>query len=224
MRVHAAPRYPVVLFDLDGTLTDPRLGITRSVQHALESLGIVESDPDRLLPFIGPPLLESFQRTYGLSVPEALRAIDAYREYFSRTGIFENAVYPGIEGLLQSLADHGVRLFVATSKPEVFADRILEHFRLRGFFSRVVGTPLDHNTVSKADVVASVLADLPPTLRRGAVLVGDREHDVLGARANHIASIAVTYGYGSIEELRAAHPTHIVGSVRELAEHLLVRA
>ena len=150
-----------VLFDLDGTLTDPRIGITGSVAYALAKFGISVDDPHRTLtPFIGPPLLESFEKYYGFSRDEARRALAYYREYFAPTGIFENTVYPGIPEALQELRAAGRRLCVATSKPEVYARRILEHFSLDSCFDAVCGATLDETRVRKADVIAYALETL----------------------------------------------------------------
>ena len=216
-----AQTYIALLFDLDGTLTDPKVGITRSVAYALRTLGIVEDDLDRLTPFIGPPLTESFQRYYGLDAEQALRALAAYREYFSATGIYENEVYPGMPALLKTLQARGARLFVATSKPTVYAERILAHFALDGYFARVVGSHLDLTRVAKTEIIAEILAMLPDVPRDAVAMIGDREHDVIGARNNAIDAIAVAYGYGSPTELEAAHPTRIVASVDKLARTLL---
>lgn len=216
-----APRYGVVLFDLDGTLTDPGRGIAASVRFALERLGEPVPDPARLRAFVGPPLLESFRRLCGLDESRARQALAAYREYFAERGLYENEVYPGIPALLSGLAARGGCCVVATSKPTAYAERILEHFGLRGPFHAVVGTRLEDPHATKADVVREALTRLPNGLGQRAALVGDREHDVRGARANGIDSIAVGYGYGSPEEVRAAGPTFQVDTVPELASLLL---
>ncbi len=146
-----------ILFDLDGTLTDPMVGITKSVQHALSSYGIQEPDLRALCPFIGPPLKESFMKYYGFSQEKAQEAIGRYREYFADKGIFENRVYEGIPQMLDRLKDRGCRLFVATSKPEAFAVRILKHFRLDRYFDQVYGASMDERLVRKGDVIAYAL-------------------------------------------------------------------
>jgi phosphoglycolate phosphatase len=207
--------YPVVLFDLDGTLTDPKVGITRSVQHALHTLGILEPDLDRLRPFIGPPLSESFRRFYGFDELLISRAINAYREYFATRGIVENVIYPGISDLLVELSPH-CTLGVATSKPTVFAEQILQRFNLRALFSFVIGSHLDDTHTAKGEIIRSALARAPQGSTQNAVMVGDREHDIRAARENSIDSIAVAYGYGSIEELQRAQPTFLARSVDEL--------
>lgn len=212
------PRYGVLLFDLDGTLTDSGAGIVRSVRHALERLG--EPVPDRLEAFVGPPLPESFRALCGLDETRARLAVDAYREYYAERGLFENRVYPGIPELLAGLATRPSHRLVATSKPTEFAEPILRHFDLRRFFGDVVGSPFDEPGLSKDRIVATALRAIPDWRERGAVMIGDREHDVRAAASNGIDSIAVGYGYGPEEELRAAGPTFRVGTVAELA-HLL---
>lgn len=213
--------YDTLLFDLDGTLTDPKPGITRSVQYALRRLGIIVDDLDMLTPFIGPPLAESFQRYYGLPEVEVARAITYYREYFGETGIYENAVYDGIPPLLDRLAAQGRTLAVATSKPAVYAERILAHFDLARYFTFVAGSNLDGTRTAKVEVITHALDGLPQVDRAACVMIGDREHDVLGARAAGIAAIAVGYGYGTPAELASAQPAHLVRSVAELGDLLV---
>ncbi len=193
-----------VLFDLDGTLTDPCIGITDSVAYALARFGITVDDPHRTLtPFIGPPLVDSFEKYYGFSPDEARRALGFYREYFAPTGIFENTVYPGVPEALRALRTAGRVLCVATSKPEVYARRILEHFSLGACFDAVCGATLDESRVRKADVIAYALETLGVS-PDAAVMVGDRLHDVEGAHACGLSALGVTYGYGSRDELTAA--------------------
>lgn len=213
--------YITILFDLDGTLTDPQIGITKSVQYALRKMGINESDRNKLIPFIGPPLTTSFRDFYELDETQAWQAVQYYREYFSQTGIFENAVYPGIPELLAELRRAGKVLVVATSKPEVFARRILEHFHLMEFFSLVVGSQLNGSMVEKGEVIACVLNQLAPFPSQSVVMVGDRKHDIIGARQNNIEAIAVGYGYGTPEELQQAEPDFLATTVEELRDALL---
>ncbi len=216
-----ASRWRAVLFDLDGTLTDPKLGITRSIQYALRKHGIEPPDADALEPFIGPPLEQSFRQTFGFDTGQARRAVEDYREYFSQQGLYENEVYEGIPGLLRDLRRAEVRIGLATSKPTVFAQRILDHFDLAKHFDLVVGSFLDGQRVEKSEVVAHALAGVASHPPEGVVMVGDRMHDVEGARANGIDAIAVTYGYGTREELEAAAPTSLAASVDELRRLLL---
>ena len=214
-------KYRAILFDQDGTLTDPQVGITKSVQYALRHMGIIEPDLKKLIPFIGPPLAESFRVFYEMDEKQAWKSVQYYREYFSETGIFENEVYPGIPELLSKLRQEGRILGVATSKPEVFARRILEHFSLAVFFRGVVGSNLDGSMVEKGEVVACALKKMQPVDLKSVVMVGDREHDIFGARKNAIDSIAVGYGYGSEEELHRAKPTFYVRTMNELYDVLL---
>jgi phosphoglycolate phosphatase len=220
-RLENPARWHAVLFDLDGTLTDPKLGITRSIQYALRKRGISPPEADDLEPFIGPPLEQSFRERCGLDASDARRAVEDYREYFSQQGLYENEVYEGIPALLSDLRDLGRRVCLATSKPTVFAERILEYFDLTKYFDLVVGSHLDGTRVEKALVIATALAGVGGVLPECVVMVGDRMHDVHGARTNGIDAIAVTYGYGTREELRAAAPTSLAESVEELRRLLL---
>ena len=213
-----------LLFDLDGTLTDPKVGITSCVQYALAAFGIEEPDPDKLTPFIGPPLMDSFMNFYGMSKEQAGAAVDKYRERFHDTGIFENKIYDGIPKMLRALNDKGMILAVASSKPTVFVKRILEHFHIAGYFKVVVGSELDGTRVRKDEVVAEALRQLfgdRPVEKDKVYMIGDRRFDTEGAKAQGIESVGVTYGYGSIEELKAAKTDYIVGSVEELKRFLL---
>lgn len=196
--------YQYILFDLDGTLTDPGIGITNSVAHALGKFGIEVSDRTELYKFIGPPLKDSFREFYGFSEENSLLAIDYYRESFKDTGIFENAVYEGIPELLQALKAAGKTLVLATSKPEVFACRILDHFGLSPYFDFAAGASMDGALSTKADVIRYALQKAGVTDRSRAVMVGDRKHDILGAKENGLASVGVLFGYGSRKELETA--------------------
>ena len=206
----------MVLFDLDGTLTDSKIGITKSVQYALSKFNIREDNLDNLESFIGPPLSESFQKHYGFELPQAQDAVDFYREYFSTSGIHENVVYRGIPDLLADLKSKRKQLIVATSKPTVFANQILNAFDLHQYFTTVVGSPLDGTRTSKTEIIAHALSTLEKPQNNNAVMVGDREHDVVGAQGNAIDSIAVTYGYGSLLELQRANPTYLAHAVEDI--------
>lgn len=208
--------YDNILFDLDGTLTDPAMGITNSVMHALKKYGIEVSDRSELYKFIGPPLTDSFERYYGFSKSEAVTAVEYYREYFKDIGIFENKVYEGIPELLARLSDKGKTIILATSKPSVFAKRILEHFDLAKYFSFVSGSLLDGTRVRKDEVIQYALTGCNITDKSGTVMVGDREHDIIGAKKCGIQSIGVLFGYGSREELEAAGADYIAASVDEI--------
>jgi len=207
-----------ILFDLDGTLTDPVLGITRCIQHALVNLGRTAPDLNGLRRCVGPPLQESFAELLETE-DEALlaEAIRLYRERFKPIGMFENSVYPDVPEGLETLRAQGHRLWVATSKPHVFAQEIVQHFGLARFFEQVHGSELSGVNSDKGDLIRHVLAEeaIPP---EQAWMVGDRMHDVLGARRNGVEAIGVLWGYGSEEELRAAAPRRIVASMAELCE------
>ncbi len=195
--------YKNVLFDLDGTLTDPAEGITNALMHAQRRLGRAGSRREDLYVFIGPPLIEMFMSEWGLTRAESQQALLYYREYFTDRGIFENVPYEGIEGCLADLKAAGLRLYVATSKPEPLSLRILEHFNLLPYFEAVAGSTMDEQRTKKGEVIAYALQTigLDPA---ETVMVGDREHDVIGARENGLNCIGVLYGYGSRAELTAA--------------------
>lgn len=205
-----------LLFDVDGTLTDPMVGITKSVQYALKSYGIDVEDLNQLCCFIGPPLQDSFMEYYGFEADKALEAIGRYREYFRDIGIFENEVYPGIEALLGQLKADGRVLLTASSKPEVFVRRILEHFHLDSYFDFIGGADLEETRVKKADVIRYVLSEAGISDLEQVMMIGDREHDILGARAVGVESLGVLYGYGSREELMEAGADYIVDTVENL--------
>ena len=195
--------YKNVLFDLDGTLTDPAEGITNALMHAQRRLGRAVSRREDLYVFIGPPLIEMFMSEWGLTRAESQQALLYYREYFTDRGIFENVPYEGIEGCLADLKAAGLKLYVATSKPEPLSLRILEHFDLLPYFEAVAGSTMDEQRTKKGEVIAYALQTfgLDPA---ETVMVGDREHDVIGARENGLNCIGVLYGYGSRAELTAA--------------------
>ena len=214
-------KFKYLFFDLDGTLTDPKEGITKSVAYALQSFGIETTDLDSLCKFIGPPLKESFMKYYDMDSEEGDRAVEKYREYFRPYGVFENEVYPGISVLLKQLCKQGKHLVLASSKPTVFVEMILEHFELRQYFEVVVGSELDGTRVKKAEVIAYALQQAAVTDKSQVVMIGDREHDVIGAKENGIVSIGVTYGYGSRQEHEVSGADVIVESVEELMRRIV---
>lgn len=215
-------KYEVVLFDLDGTLTDPGVGITNSVAYSLERYGIKTADRTELYKFIGPPLHESFEMFYGFSKEKAKEAVAFYREYYSDKGIFENVVYDGVKEMLGSLQKAGKKLLVATSKPELFARMIMEHFGLTQYFDYIAGANMDGTRTRKDEVISYALmaGNVADPLK--SVMVGDREHDILGAKKVGIDSVGVLYGYGSREELEQAGADYIVGNVGDIAEAVCV--
>ena len=213
-------RYDTVLFDLDGTLTDPGEGITNSVAYALRQFGIENTDRTQLYKFIGPPRKESFIKYYGFSDQQAEEAVAQYRVYFAPKGLFENKVYPGVPQLLAQLRAKGYKLLLATSKPEGFAVQILEHFGLLEYFDLAAGATMDGSRVAKADVIAYALQKAGVTDRTRAVMVGDRLHDVEGAKAQGLACIGVLYGYGDAAELTAAGAAHLAATPAEVLQYL----
>ena len=210
-------RYNTILIDLDGTLTDSKIGITKSVQHALGKMGIIENDLDKLEKFIGPPLVDSFMEYCNFDEKQASVAISYYREYYSVTGIYENTMYSGIEKLLELLKNQGKNIVLATSKPTVFAEIILKHFDVYSYFSLVVGSNLDGTRGTKGQVIKYILDNIKEN-SKNIIMIGDRKHDIIGADENNIDSIGVTYGYGSKEEMAYMKPTYVVNSVQELIE------
>ncbi|CYU36366.1 TPA: HAD family hydrolase [Streptococcus suis] len=212
--------YQTILFDLDGTLTDSGQGILNSVAYALEKMGIEEPDTANLNRFIGPPLYESFSRFYQLSPEDTQSAVDAFRVYFKEKGMFENQLYPGIIPLLEELRTAGKTLVIATSKPEIFAKQILEHFGIAHYFDVIAGASLDSSRISKADVIGYAINQLE-AFPKHAVMIGDREHDIEGARMHQLPAIGVLYGYGSKQEFEKAGATMIVETVQDLKRVLL---
>ena len=202
--------YQNILFDLDGTLTDPGMGITNSVMYALKKFNIDVKDRASLYRFIGPPLKGSFEEFYGFSDEQSELAVQYYREYFKKQGLLENKVYEGIPELLTRLKEKGKTLIVATSKPEVFTLDILRHFNLLEYFDFVAGATMDNKRTKKSDIIRYVLECCHITDTSTAVMIGDRKHDIIGAKENNLDSIGVLFGYGDYEELKAAGATYIV--------------
>lgn len=212
--------YNYILFDLDGTLTDPEEGITNAVAYALKRFNINVENKKTLRPFIGPPLFESFEKYYGFSKDEAIRAVEIYREYFSEKGIYENRVYEGIAELLSSLKNSGKHLAVASSKPEVFVKRVLEHFSLDSYFEVVVGSFLNGDRINKSDVIKEALSLLNWPPKEEIIMVGDRHHDICGAKENNIKSVGVLYGFGTRTEFTEAKADFIAENIENLKEIL----
>lgn len=214
-------KYKVILFDLDGTLTDPGLGITNSVMHALKKYGIEVSDRASLYKFIGPPLIDSFEKYFGFTHDEAVKSVDYYREYYKDKGIYENEVYAGIEELLKNLNKKGKKIILATSKPEPFAKEILRYFGLDKYFLFAAGSTMDETRTNKAEVIEYALSECGITDKTEIVMVGDREHDIIGANKNGIDSIGVLFGYGSREELETAGATYIAETVADIEKYIV---
>jgi phosphoglycolate phosphatase len=207
-----------IYFDLDGTLTDPKIGITRSIQYALTRLDQAVPPEDELTWCIGPPLQASFRTMLG-NDDLADRAVALYRERFGDTGIFENSVYPGIVEVLSALRVSGRRLFVATSKPVVYATRIIDHFAMNVYFERVFGSELDGTRADKTELLDFALKASGTDPQR-ATMIGDRRHDMIGARNNGMTAIGVLYGYGSEAELVAAGAHRVCASPAGLLESI----
>ena len=215
--------YKYVLFDLDGTLTDPGEGITNSVMYALRHFGIEETDREKLFSFIGPPLVDSFMEKYGFSEEDAREATREFRVYFRERGIFENVPYEGMKECLDELKERGHILAVATSNPEVFARRILERFGFLPCFDYVFGASMDETRTRKDEVIAYALEEMGVTDRSACVMVGDRSHDILGARKNGLDAIGVLFGYGSREELEEAGARYIAETVEDIPRILALQ-
>lgn len=207
-------------FDLDGTLTDPALGITNSFKHAFVHFGLEIPSYEKLCTFIGPPLVDTFKNELHFDDAKAEEGVKAYREYFSTKGIFENKVYDGIPELLKNLKEKGKVLVVATSKPEEFAVKIIEHFGLSEYFEHVCGSCMDETRSTKAEVISYALGvcGIDEAHKEHVLMIGDRKHDIIGAKANGIESCGILFGYGSREELETAGADYIAESVAALAK------
>lgn len=211
--------YSSILFDLDGTLTDPKLGITSAIQYSLNKFGIQVDNLDALNPFIGPPLAGSFKEFYGFTDEMCTEAIKYYREYFAERGMYENERYEGIKEVLAALKEKGAALYVATSKPTFFAEKIIAYFELDEYFEFIGGSNLDNTRVDKGEVIEHVLQTCNLSAE-DAIMIGDRKHDIIGAKRHGMDSVGVGYGYGSEEELKLAEPTYLVGTVEDLGQLL----
>lgn len=208
--------YDTIMFDLDGTLTDPKEGITKCVQYALSKMGIEEKNPDSLLCFIGPTLVASFMKYYAMDEKDAHKALGFYRDRFTDVGMFENKVIDGIPHMLEKLKRDGKTLLVATSKPRVYAEKILEHFNLAKYFESVSGPELNETTNTKDEIISGLLTKF----NRNPVMVGDREQDVVAAHICGIPCVGVRFGYAEKNELENASADKIVSSAEELYEFL----
>ncbi len=210
-----------LLFDLDGTLTNPKEGITKCVQYALHAYDIDEPDLETLVPFIGPPLRQSFMDFYGFSEEQATKAVDIYRERFSTIGLFENFPYPGITSMLQALQAQGKVLAVASSKPTIFVRQILEKFELAQYFQVIEGSNLDGTRVAKKEVIAEVLTQLNHSTADQLLMIGDRKFDVIGAREMGFGCVGVRFGFAAPGELEDSGAIYIAETVDELHQYLL---
>lgn len=219
--------YKYCLFDLDGTLTDPREGITKSVQYALKKQGIEEPDIRKLEFFIGPPLRDSFMQAYGMSREKAEESVAFYRERFAPIGVLENKIFEGIPQLLKELSENGVKIAIASSKPTVFVHQILEHFGIKEYFDVIVGSELDGRRDTKEEVVEEALKQLgilemaASDRQAACAMIGDRKFDIQGAKAFGLAGVGVRFGFADEGELEAEGADYIVDTVKELQKLLL---
>jgi len=211
----------IILFDLDGTITESGEGIVNSIEYALKAYGITGYNRSDLYRHLGPPLIDTFKKEFGFDEIKAFEAVEKFREYFREIGIYENKLYNGIELLLKRITDSGMKIILATSKAEVFAVRILEHFKIINYFNVVAGSELDGSRLRKGEVIRYALSKAGITDLDSAVMVGDRKEDILGAKEVGMDSIGVLYGYGTLEELENAGASIIVETVEELGKTLL---
>ena len=211
--------YQYLLFDLDGTLTNPKEGITKSVQYALRHFGIEVTDPDTLTPYIGPPLIPSFMKFHGLTQDQALEALHVYRQRFESVGLFENEVLDGIPEMLGALKEKGKFVAVASSKPEIYVRKILEHFDLLQYFDEVVGASMDEKLSAKKDIIGEALRRIGKAPgERNILMIGDRMHDVEGAKQCGLDSIGIYTGFapeGELEEAGASYVFHTIGDMSD---------
>lgn len=208
--------FDYLFFDLDGTLTDPALGITNSFIHAIKYFGLEVPSYETLCSFIGPPLPDTFKQQFGFSDEKAAEGVKKYREYFSEKGLLENSVYPGIPELLAQLKQQGKKLVVATSKPEEYSVRIIEHFGLAQYFENVCGSLMDESRSKKDEVISYAIERNHISDKSKILMIGDRKHDILGAKKVGLKSCGVLFGYGSLEELQTAGADFIAENIQEL--------
>lgn len=220
--------FKYILFDLDGTITDSGEGITKAVQYALKHFGINVEDINELKKFVGPPLRDSYMKFYNFDEEKATEGIKVFREYYEEKGMFENSLYDGIVDVLKALKKSGKELIVATSKPEVHAKKILEHFNVDKYFTIIAGADFEETRVKKGDVIKYALDNFRNTLNDNEVLnlsqvimIGDREHDIIGAKENGLKCIGVLYGYGTPVELTQTRAFKVVKTPEELLKILL---
>lgn len=213
--------YKYVLFDLDGTLTDPYEGISKSVQYSLESFGIEEKDEDILKKFIGPPLKESFMKFYGFDEEKALKAVEKYRERYITTGVYENALIDGVKDTLAILKEKGIRIFLATSKPQPLAEVILKHFGITEYFDFIGGADFNYNRDEKWQVIEYVFENSGIQDKENALMIGDRMHDIIGAKKTGLKCLCVLCGYGSREEFTEYGADYIVETIPDILNIVL---
>jgi phosphoglycolate phosphatase len=214
-------KYNTIFFDLDGTLSDSAIGIIRCLQYSLGKFNIVENEEEKLRHYIGPSLTETYTKIYGMSAAQAVQATAFYRERFEREGVKENVMFEGVEQLLAGLKAQEKTMVLATAKPTEHAKQILEYYQIDHFFTVIAGSNFDGTREHKGEVIKFALSQLETPDVKNIIMVGDRQHDILGAKENDLAVIGVGYGYGTLEELTEAKPDKIVSSVAELSKILL---
>ncbi|QBO36221.1 HAD family hydrolase [Periweissella cryptocerci] len=211
-------QYDYIFFDMDGTITDSAEGILNSLDYAIEKLGLEHRSRVEMQTFIGPPMLDSFERIWGLDEAAARHAVDVYREYFGEKGKFENAIYPDIEYTLSLLKMYGKHLYIASSKAEVFVREIIEHFALANYFDGVYGATLDGSRAAKTEVLAYAIAQSGLVDKSKALMIGDTDNDIIGGRENGLDTLGVNYGIGAKAELEAAGATYIVDTPKAILD------
>lgn len=214
-------KYDIIAFDLDGTLTNPERGLVASYKYALKKMGVRYGTDSELRRFIGPPLFEEWQTCYGMTPEEAGKTVSLFREFFSVYGWWDNELYPGIREMLEELRSRGKKIILSTSKPEVFAKKILVLFGIDGYFDFVGAATLDHKREKKHEVLEYALCGVGAQDRSRCILVGDRKYDAEGAEICGIDSLAVTFGHGSLDELRSAGFKYIASSTKEILDILI---
>jgi phosphoglycolate phosphatase len=207
--------YQYILFDLDGTISDPKMGITKAVRFALKKYGI-DAELDDLEGFIGPPLEDSFMEFYGFDFDKAWEAVVYYREYYRDIGLFENELFPDTLLLFDKLQEKGKKIILATAKPTVYAEQTLKHFHIEKYFKMIVGSYFDGRRTDKVEIIETIRKGLNIKNKKEMIMIGDRKYDIEGAKGAGIDSIGVLYGYGSKEEITNAQPTHIVYTMAEI--------
>ena len=211
-------KYKYILFDLDGTITESGPGIMNSVEYALNKMNREVGERDTLKKFIGPPLTESMEKYYGMSEEEALLGVKYYREYYHDKGIYENRVYDGLEEVLKKINEAGKQAIVATSKPEEYAKIIIDHFHLTKYFACVAGMEMDGGRGTKAQVITYALEKNDITDKSKVLMIGDREHDVIGAHENGLDCLGILYGFGSRKEFEEAGADYIRENVEDILQ------
>jgi len=207
-----------VLFDLDGTIIDSSEGITKAVLYTLKHYGIEENDSEKLKAFIGPPLSQSFMKYYGFSLERADEAIHVYREYYNVDGIFQCSLYKGVEACLKRLKDNNNWIAIASSKPEIACRRILEYHNILQYFDEVSGASMDRSVEGKEEVIEQLFKRWPNIDKSDMVLVGDTIFDIMGANAKGIKSIAVSFGFGNVDDMVKEGALSVCNHMDELAE------